>query len=190
MNNEIPALKNSLIRCTTLMLAAAVFAVTSGAASAEERPCEAPGRLVPIAGKIVTNSLGPGDTLGTLQGNLPASKKLKCGIQGKAFMNPDGSFGGFTHSLVCDDAVPAENGVEMIHSQAVAISRFDGLPNFSSCGIPGMDLQYGTFRETSDPQSGRGIFSPTGGGRLYIEGTVNCAGAVDMSFIGQVCLVR
>jgi len=190
MNKEIPTRMNSLIRCTAVVAATAVFAVTPGAASAEERPCEAPGRLVPIAGKIVTNSLGPADTLGTLQGILAGSKKLKCGIHGKAFLNPDGSFGGFTHSLVCDDDALAENAADTIHSQVVSLSRFDGLPNFNSCGIPGMDLQYGTFREVSDPQAGRGIFSPTGGGRLSIDGTVNCAGAVDMSFTGQVCLVR
>lgn len=185
MKNEIPALKNSLIRCATVMAAATVLAVTSGAASAEERPCM--GRLAPISGKILTNALGPGDTLGTLAGNLDGTK-LKCGIQGKAFFNPDGSFGGFTHSLVCDDVAPAYYGGETIHSQVISISRFDGPPDFRSCGIPG--LEYGTFREISEPQSGRGIFSASGGGRLHIEGTVNCAGAVDMKYEGYVCLVR
>ncbi|NMG74548.1 hypothetical protein GPA25_07215 [Aromatoleum diolicum] len=178
------------MRSSAAAVALAALALVPGAASADERPCEAPGKLVPIAGKILNNSLGPGDTLGTLQGTLAGSKKLKCGIHGKAFLNPDGSFGGFTHSVVCDDTLQAENAVDSIHSQVISISRFDGLPNFGSCGIPGMDLQYGSFREISDPQAGRGQFSPTGGGRLYIEGTINCAGAVDMSFTGHVCLVR
>ena len=184
MKKQNPALANSLIRGAAVA-AMAVLALASGAASAEELPCQ--GRLVPIKGKIATNALGPGETLGVLAGNIDEQLKLKCGIQGKAFFNPDGSFGGFTHTLVCDDSVSVYG--QTVHSQAVSISRYDGMPQFQSCGIPGMDLQYGSFREISDPQSGRGIFSPTGGGRLYVEGTVNCAGAVDMKVTGQVCVV-
>lgn len=186
MNNENPALVNSLIRGMAVA-AVAALAIASGAASADELPCEAPARLVPISGRILTNALGPGDTLGVLAGKIEGLPSLKCGIQGKAFFNPDGSFGGFTHTLVCDDVAPAQYGGEKIHSQAVSISRFSSVPDFRSCGIPG--LEYGSFTEISDPQSGRGIFSPTGGGRLYIDGTVNCAGAVDMKFTGKVCLV-
>lgn len=186
MNKEIPALVNSLMRGATLMAATAALTLASGAASAQELPCEAPGQLVPISGKILTNALGPGDTLGVLSGSADGIK-LKCGIQGKAFFNPDGTFGGFTHTIVCDDVASAPYGSEKIHSQAVSISRFSSAPDFRSCGIPG--LEYGSFTEVSDPQSGRGIFSPTGGGRLYIDGTVNCAGAVDMKFSGKVCLV-
>ncbi|NMF89133.1 hypothetical protein [Aromatoleum petrolei] len=186
MKKKNPALVYSLIRGATAA-AVAVLALASGAASADELPCEAPGRLVPISGKILTNALGPGDTLGVLAGKIDGMPSLKCGIHGKAFFNPDGSFGGFTHTLVCDDVVPAQYGGERIHTQAVSISRFSSVPDFRSCGIPG--LEFGSFTEVSDPQSGRGIFSPTGGGRLYIDGTVNCAGAVDMKFTGKVCLV-
>lgn len=186
MNKELPALVNSLVRSATLIATATAFTVASGAAGAQELPCEAPGRLVPISGKIGTNALGPGDTLGVLTGKIDGVPNLKCGIQGKAFFNPDGTFGGFTHTIVCDDVAPVQYGSDRIHSQAVSISRFASVPDFRSCGIPG--LEYGSFSEVSDPQSGRGIFSPAGGGRLYIDGTVNCAGAVDMKFTGKVCL--
>lgn len=184
MKKKNPALVYSLIRGITAA-AVAVLALASGAASADERACE--GRLAPINGKIVTNALGPGETLGVLAGTLDGQLKLKCGIQGRAFFNPDGTFGGFTHTLVCDDTVSALG--QTLHSQIVAISRYDGMPQFRSCGIPGVDLQYGSFREITEPQSGRGIFAPAGGGRLQVEGTVNCAGAVDMKVSGEVCVV-
>ncbi|BAL22493.1 hypothetical protein AZKH_0146 [Azoarcus sp. KH32C] len=159
-------------------------------AQADPLPCQAPGRLVSISGKIMTNSMAGGESLGVLQGTVDGSNKLKCGIHGTPRFNPDGTFAGFTHSLVCDDTVTAENMVDTVHSQVISLSRFDGVPSFRSCGIPGMDLTYGAFREISEPQSGRGIFSPTGGGQLSIDGVVNCAGAVDMKFTGQVCVVR
>lgn len=184
MIKEFPALVHSLARGLSLTAAATVLALAAGAASAEELACA--GRLAPISGKIATNAIGPGDTLGTLSGTVDGKLKLKCGIQGKAFFNPDGTFGGFTHTLVCDDSISAFG--QTLHSQVVAISRYDGMPDLNSCGIPGMDLQYGSFREITEPQSGRGIFSPTGGGRLYVEGTVNCVGAVDMKVSGEVCL--
>ncbi|MCC4114417.1 hypothetical protein LLG90_03525 [Aromatoleum toluclasticum] len=174
---------NSLVRGAAAV-AVAALALVSGAASADVRVCE--GRLAPISGKITTNAIGPGETLGVLAGTVDEQLKLKCGIQGKAFFNPDGTFGGFTHTLVCGDAISVFG--QTVHSQVVAISRYDGMPDFTSCGIPGMDLQYGSFREITEPQSGRGIFSPTGGGRLEVDGTVNCVGAVDMKISGQVCL--
>lgn len=177
--------KNVPLRTAVAAAAVAVLAAAGSPASAQEQSCQ--GRLAPISGKIMTNALGPGDTLGTLSGTVDGKLKLKCGIQGKAFFNPDGSFGGFTHTLVCDDSISVFG--QTVHSQVVSISRYDGAPNFASCGIPGMDLQYGTFREISEPQSGRGIFSPTGGGRLEVEGTVNCVGAVDMKVSGEVCVV-
>ena len=184
MNNEHPVLVNSMVRGAAAATIAAL-ALASGAASAEERACQ--GRLAPISAKVTTNAIGPGDTLGVLAGKIDDRLKLNCGIQGKAFFNPDGTFGGFTHTLVCGDSI-SEFG-QTVHSQIVATSRYDGMPQFTSCGIPGMDLQYGSFREITEPQSGRGIFSPTGGGRLEVEGTVNCAGAVDMKIEGDVCLV-
>lgn len=184
MNKENPALVNSLVRGAVVAAVAAV-ALVSGAASAEERACQ--GRLAPISGKIATNAIGPGETLGVLAGTVDGELKLKCGIQGKAFFNPDGTFGGFAHTLVCGDTISAFG--QTVHSQIVALSRYDGMPQFQSCGIPGMDLQYGSFREITEPQSGRGIFAPTGGGRLEVEGTVNCAGAVDMKIEGEVCVV-
>ena len=184
MNKEHSGLVKSLVRGAAAATVA-VLALSSGAASAEELACQ--GRLAPISGKITTNAIGPGETLGVLAGKIDDKLKLNCGIQGKAFFNPDGSFGGFRHTLVCSDTI-SEFG-QTVHSQVVALSRYDGMPQFTSCGIPGMDLQYGSFREITEPQSGRGIFAPTGGGRLEVEGTVNCAGAVDMKIAGEVCLV-
>jgi len=166
------------------------FTVIASPARADERPCEPPGVLKRISGKIFNNAIGPGDTLGTVHGAIGTSTKLKCGIQGKASFNPDGSFGGFTHTIVCDDSVAFGTSGDTIHSQIVAETNFAGVPNFQSCGIPGVDLDFGTFRELSFPLSGRGIFSPTGGGRLVIDGTLNCAGAIDMKFSGEVCVVR
>jgi hypothetical protein len=179
--------KNSFVPFAILTAATVAFTVSSGAARAEERPCESPGKLVRISGTIMNNALGPGETLGTIQAHLVGSKKMECGIHGVAHFNPDGTFG-FTHSIVCDDRVRVENSTDTIHSQIVSLTHFDGVPDFHSCGVPGME--FGTFRDISEPQSGRGIFSPTGGGQLFIEGTVNCAGAVDMSFFGDVCVVR
>lgn len=187
MSKVVAARMDALVQCTAV--AVAIFVIGSGTASADELPCLRPGKLIPISGKIFNNALGPADTLGTLVANLDGTK-LKCGLHGKAYFNADSTFGGFTHTLVCDDSVPAENRVDTIHTQAVSLTRFDGAPNFASCGIPGVDLQYGSFREISEPQSGRGILSPTGGGRLAIEGTINCAGAVDMKYTGHVCVVR
>ena len=188
MSKSILVPKHSRIRCAAAVVTA-ILVTAAGSVGAEERPCVAPGRLVPIAGKVLNNSVGTGESLGTLHGTIDGSRKLKCGIHGKPFFNPDGSFAGFTHSLVCDDTVIAENGVDTIHSQVVSISRFIAPPSFRSCGIPGLDLNYGAFREISEPQSGRGIFSPSGGGRLLIDGVVNCAGAIDMNFAGEICVM-
>ncbi|HJV24240.1 MAG TPA: hypothetical protein VJ673_01080 [Aromatoleum sp.] len=180
--------KSALVNSSLQFSLLAALALPSLAAHADPLPCQ--GRLASISGKIMTNSMAGGESLGILQGTVDGWNKLKCGINGKPRFNDDGSFAGFTHSLVCDDTVISENRIDTIHSQVISNSRFDGVPSFRSCGIPGMDLTYGAFREISEPQSGRGIFSPTGGGRLVIDGVVNCAGAVDMKFTGEVCLVR
>lgn len=188
MRKSVQALVFGLTR--HVAMATVFFPIVAGAAPAGEQPCLYPGKLVPISGKILTNAVAPGETLGVLVANIDGSIKLKCGLQGRAFFNADSTLGGFVHTLVCDDAVLAENGVDMIHSQAVSVTHFDGPPNVVSCGIPGVELQSGTFREVSYPQSGRGLLSPTGGGRLDIDGVTNCAGGIEMKYRGEVCLVR
>lgn len=153
-----------------------------------EQPCLSPAKLMPIAGKIHSNSLNAGETLGTMSANIDGQAKLKCAMQGKAFM-AGMTLAGFQHVAVCDDDARAENGVDRVHSQVATLTLFDGIPDLHSCGIPGMDLQYGTFREVSYPQSGRGIFASGGGGRIVIEGELNCAGAVEMKYAGHVCVI-
>lgn len=160
-----------------------------GAAQAQELPCEPPAELMAVSGKILNNQLSPGETLGVGTAVLARSGTYNCSLQGRGFLNSDGSFGGFVHTIVCGDRYKLQDG-NTIHSQIVTLSRFDGAPAFQSCGIPGVDPDYGSFREVSYPQSGRGRFSPTGGGRLFIEGTVNCAGAVEMQYSGEVCVRR
>jgi len=160
-----------------------------GAAQAQELPCEPPAEPMGVSGKIFSNQISPGETLGVGSAVLARSGTYNCSLQGRGFLNPDGSFGGFVHTIVCGDRYKLEDG-NSVHSQIVTLSRFDGAPAFQSCGIPGVDAQFGSFREISYPQSGRGRFSPTGGGRLVIDGTLNCAGAVEMQYSGEVCVRR
>lgn len=179
-------------RLARLLSGTALLAGLAATAHAQtvppEQPCLSPAKLMSISGKIHSNSLNAGETLGTMSANIDGGTKLKCAMQGKAFM-AGMTLAGFQHVAVCDDEAVSENGIDRVHSQVAALTLFDGVPNLSSCGIPGMDLQYGSFREVSYPQSGRGIFAPGGGGRIVIEGEVNCAGAVEMKYAGHVCVI-
>lgn len=173
-------------------LAAVAVALALGTAQAQappaEKPCQAPAELMGISGKIFNNQIAPGETLGVGSAVLARSATLNCSLQGRAFFE-NGAFAGFRHTIVCGDRYKLADG-DTVHSQIDALSFFEGMPAFQSCGIPGVDPEYGSFREISYPQSGRGRFSPTGGGRLFIEGTVNCAGAVEIKYSGEVCVRR
>ncbi len=170
-------------------IAAAAMALALGSAQAQERPCEAPAELIGVSGKIFSNQLSPGETLGVGSAVLSRSGSFNCSLHGRAFFNEDRSFGGFNHIIVCADRYKLADG-NTVHSQIDTLSVFESPPAFRSCGVPGVDPDFGSFREVSYPQSGRGRFSPTGGGRLVIDGTVNCAGAVEMQYSGQVCVRR
>lgn len=170
-------------------VAAAAMALALGPAQAQEKACEPPAELMGVSGKIYSNQLSPGETLGVGTAVLSRGGSYNCSLQGRAFFNPDGSFGGFNHIIVCGDRYKLADG-NIVHSQIDTLSVFESPPAFRSCGVPGVDPDFGSFREVSYPQSGRGRFSPTGGGRLVIDGTVNCAGAVEMQYTGQVCVRR
>lgn len=189
MSRKVSIRPDFVARHAASLAAAAVLAANTSVVQAQERPCEAPGALTRISGKISNNVITPAETLGIGSTLIVGRGKMTCGLQGRAFLDPDGSFGGFVHTIVCDDSVPTEGG-DMIHSQIVAVTRFDGIPDFQSCGIPGVDANFGSFREISEPQSGRGIFSPTGGGRIFVEGTLNCAGMIDLTYNGEACVIR
>jgi hypothetical protein len=170
--------------------AAAVLVLSAGGgiAHAQEQACAPPGVLTRVSGSFTNNAISPGETLGSGSVVLADYQTMTCGLKGTAFLSPDGALGGFVHTIVCDDEAPSESG-ETVHSQVVSVSRLDGAPDFQSCGIPGVDATFGSFREISEPQSGRGIFSPTGGGRTSVRGTINCAGSVELTFRGDVCVI-
>lgn len=172
-------------------LAAVAVVLALGTAQAQvpspEKPCEAPGELIGVSGKIFSNQISPGETLGVGTAVLSRSGSYNCSLQGRAFFNEDRSFGGFNHTIVCGDRYKLADG-NTVHSQIDTLSVFEGAPALRSCGVPGVDPDYGSFREVSFPQSGRGRF--TGGGRLVIDGTINCAGAVEMQYSGEVCVRR
>lgn len=170
-------------------IAAAALALALGTAQAQERACEPPAELIGVSGKIFSNQIVPGETLGVGTAVLSRSGSYNCSLQGRAFFNPDGSLGGFNHIIVCADRYKQADGT-IVHSQINTLSFFERAPAFQSCGLPGVDPDFGSFREVSYPQSGRGRFSPTGGGHLVIDGTVNCAGAVEMQYTGAVCVRR
>lgn len=168
---------------------AAVLVLTAGGgiAHAQEQACAPPGVLTRVSGSFSNNAISPGETLGSGSVMVVGHQKMTCGLKGTAFLR-DGTLGGFVHTIVCDDEARSESG-ETVHSQVVSVSRFDGIPDFQSCGIPGVDATFGSFREISEPQSGRGIFSPTGGGRTSVSGTINCAGSVELTFSGEACVI-
>ncbi len=145
----------------------------------------APGsQVATVQGKIQNNAIAPGETLGVVALNvLDTRQRLKCGIHGVA--TADGS--GFTHTLVCDDEIPVALGTSL-HSQVTLDTRFVAPPLLQPCGPSG--LVYGSFKEISDPVpgTGRGLFAATGGGRIFVEGTINCAAAIDMKFHGSICV--
>ncbi len=170
-------------------VAAAAMALMLGTAQAQEKTCEPPFELMGVSGKIFSNQLSPGETLGVGTAVLSRGGSFNCSLQGRAFYNPDGSFGGFNHTIVCGDRFKLADG-NTVHSQIDTLSFFERPPAFRSCGVPGVDPDFGSFREVSFPQSGRGRYSPTGGGHLVIDGTVNCAGAVEMQYSGEVCVRR
>lgn len=186
--------RNVWFRWGIIGVVGGMLAAAGNDVKAEELPCEAPGELVRVAGKIRSNAFESGETLGVFPLSLPPRRspplRLECGINGKPVADQSRRVVGFVHTIVCNDSVRIGRAGLSVHSQMVTHSHFDGLPDFRTCGVPGVDPDYGTFREISEPQSGRGIFSPTGGGRLFIEGQVNCAGAVDMRYRGEVCVVR
>ena len=158
-------------------------------AQAEPLPCEPPGRLVRIVGKIFNNALNPEETLGVARARIARGRTLHCGVHGQAKLSPAGALEGFIHQLVCDDRVPVPGSAETIHSQLTLDSHFDGVPAFEPCGMPGVNVSHGSFQEISYPEAGRGIFSTSGGGTVWIRGTLDCAGAINMRFSGKVCLI-
>lgn len=163
---------------------ACMLSIASFAAAAASSPlqCAAGSRVATAQGKVMNNLLSEKETLGVLHLALDGTTKIKCGIHG--VKTEDGL--GFTHSMVCDDSVRVAPFTS-VHSQMVLDTRIIAT-QLQSCGVG--DMVYGTFQEISDPipGAGRGRFAATGGGRIFVNGTVNCAGAVDMEFYGTVCV--
>lgn len=154
--------------------------------------CPAGELQVPVSGKILNNAVQPGTTLGTVHLTLGADKKtatsLKCGILGSGGVGPDGSIN-FVHTFVCDDQVSLAPGLA-VHSQLSL--NTSGTANAQACpaGYFPPGATSGGFTETSTPipGTGRGIFTNVTAGEINVDGTINCAFAIDMKFSGAVCL--
>lgn len=169
-----------------------MFAAGIGYAADEPKPCD--GQLIPVSGKIFNNALGPGETLGVVHMSVetePKATKLKCGLHGTAyFLPPDQNdplsfLPRFTHKIVCDD--PISDLQTGIHSQLNLDTHFEVFSPTECCD-PSCTQQAFSFVEASYPQSGRGLFAAEGGGSIFVEGSLNCSGAIDMNYSGDACL--
>lgn len=154
--------------------------------------CPADTTPLVLKGKIFTNAVSPGTTLGTAHLKLLNGKSPKCGIMGSGGVGLDGTVH-FVHQLVCDDSLSVTNPytgrVETVHSQLTLNSSGTGafhacVPNVPEAG------SYGTFDETSTPVSGRGMFQGVTAGLMNTRGTINCQFGIDMEFEGEVCLPK
>lgn len=151
------------------------------------------GNRVSVKGKIFNNGQIPGSLFSTLgvvalNGGDPIGK-MKCGIVGIPGAVTDPNFPlVFTHTISCDDAGSLFPGGPATHSQLTFDTKgtFTQYPEY----CPGGGGISAPFIEYSAPKvgSGRGVFTNTLGGLLTIEGTINCAGTIDMKFSGEVCL--
>jgi hypothetical protein len=189
-------MKKSILPC------AAVAAILSGpntVIAAGELPCL--GTKATVNGKILNNSLNQLETLGVVhitiggqqnnqnqqnQGNQQnqESISLSCGDHGQINSPVD-----ITHIVVCDDSVRVPGSTDTIHSQAILDTQIQSFaPPLCSHTTPVYTLTPGTIQEISYPQSGRGIFASGGGGSIFVQGTLNCAGAIFLTFSGTACL--
>ncbi len=171
------------------LLAAAVLAIVC-AGQANANSCPAGTSATLVSGKILNQMINPGSTLGIVHLQVGEKTKVKCGIVGSGNLGSDGTIN-FVHSLVCDDSIsvtnPATGRTENVHSYVILNTT--GTSALQAC-VPG-NLEagfYGSFREFSVPVSGGGMFRGAQGGRIVIDGTVNCARALDMKFRGEFCM--
>ena len=173
---------------STIALGSLLFAAAPVQAG-DEPACPADTRVAFVYGTVTNNAfVKPGtatppvlETVGVARVVVQGKGVLRCGLHGVS-----SSPGTFIDTLVCDDTVTVPNSTDTVHSQLITHTRFT-VPPTQLCASGGMQ---GTFKEISDPFFGRGAFSSSGGGRLYVQGTMNCAGSIDMSFYGNVCLVK
>ena len=163
----------------------AIFLTDMAPTMADSDPaCPANTRAAHVQGTMKTNAVAPGETLGVAQLVVQGAGMLRCGLHGLA-TGPTG----FTHTLVCDDNAAVANSTDTVHSQLITSSQFVPPTAFQACATPAGAIQ-GSFNEISDPFFGRGAFSSAGGGRIYAQGSINCAGAVDITLSGTVCLAK
>lgn len=156
--------------------------------------CPADTTPLKVKGKIFTQAVSSGTSLGTAQLKLSNGTSPKCGIMGSGGVGSDGIVK-FVHQLVCDDKFsvdsPYTGGSETVHSQLTLNSSGTGA--FHVCNRVDESLPpafYGTFDEISTPISGGGMFQGVKDGRIATRGTINCLSALDMEFEGEVCLPK
>jgi len=197
---------NQMWKKLAIVCAAGTFVLGSIQPVSGQGICgEGTGRiLTPVRGKIFNNAQLTGNTLGTahvLLGSRQNRMKMKCGLLGENLWPdpsqplPDVCEGEpicFQHTFVCDDQtqVGPDPETDTTHSQLTVITRGD-VVDVSSCPDYAPFQEIVSFSEISTPVSGsgRGLFYGAGEGSLDIDGTFNCFGAIDMEFIGEVCLL-
>ena len=168
------------IKNSPLLVTAVLAIACTGQATANSCPVGTSARAV--EGKIFDQLTITG-TLGVVHLQVGEKTKVKCGMAGSGGVGPYGAIL-YEHSLVCDDSVQSANG-DSIHSQITLNTT--GTSALQACGSqPGFQ---GTFREVSvpEPASGRGMFHGVQGGRIVIDGTINCGQAINAKFSGYFC---
>jgi len=178
-------IKNNLVPSAALTL---LLFNTMSAVAGDEPPCPANSTVAYVQGTVSNSAfVKPGtsglETVGVAQMVIQGKGMMRCALHGVAIGQ-----GSFIDTLVCDDKVAVPNSTDTVHSQLITYTHFT-VPPTQTCTSPAGAVQ-GSFSEISDPFFGQGAFSSTGGGRLHVQGTINCAGSVDMSFYGNVCLVK
>lgn len=173
-------IKTSLVPCTLT----ALFFNTMPAVAGGEPTCPTNTRVASVQGTASNNALGSGESVGVIQVVVQGKGMMRCGIHG-VLTGP----GSFIDTLVCDDQVAIPNSTDTVHSQLVTNTQFVPPTALQACASPAGAVQ-GSISELSDPAFGRGAFSSAGGGRLYIQGTINCSGVMELSFYGNVCVVK
>src|SRR3569623_3731592 len=163
----------------------AIFLPDMAPTMADRDPaCPAHTRAAHVQGTMNTTAVAPGETLGGAQLVVQGTGMLRCGLHGVA-TGPTG----FTHTLVCDDNAAVANSTATAHSQKITSSQIVPPSAFQACATPAGAIQ-GSFNEISDPFFGRGAFSSAGGGRIYAQGSIICAGADNIALSGTVCLAK
>jgi hypothetical protein len=197
MKNRL--IRNKILEKTAVATLAAATLCGSGQLSAQAEDCD--GVLTQVNGKIFNNAQAPGGALSTLgvvslNGDSPIGK-MKCGIVGvsrSADEHDLDEYGQplpllFNHTISCDDKGTLFHGGPATHSQLTFHTKgtFTDYPQVCPPEFGGISAP---FIEYSAPitGSGRGIFTGTTKGLLTIKGTINCAGTIDMSFEGEICL--